>query len=231
MLSDPQEGNAYSYGRDNPLVVRDPSGKFALVDDGADFVVGGLIGGVVYSVPALYNGDFRWSAAGQSALTGGVIAWGVENAPISFGASLEVSSILTAAIWGGTAYGVGNALQQGIDVDEHNQSGFDLKEFGSQTLVGLAGAGFTEGLIPDAEIPGLSSGRDNWDAIGEGLETKLSNSTINNMSISSALKGAIGSQSANAYRTLGESLVDHESNALLSGNSTPQYYSDNTTIR
>ena len=54
-LSDPQQLNSYSYARNNPLALRDPSGKYSLA----------------LGAPLLFSGPAGWIIAGGLAIAGG----------------------------------------------------------------------------------------------------------------------------------------------------------------
>lgn len=55
--------------------------------------------------------------------------------------------------------------------------------------------------VPLTEVPGVSSGRGSMKSVAQGIRTKIANGTVSGMSLKTAVKGAIGSQVANAGRT------------------------------
>jgi hypothetical protein len=62
--------------------------------------------------------------------------------------------------------------------------------------------GLLEGAVPNAKIPVLSSGRNNWNSIGNGVETKMLAGLVKAMSLSTAVKSAVGMQAAGLYKTM-----------------------------
>lgn len=62
-------------------------------------------------------------------------------------------------------------------------------------------AGVAERVLPDAKVPGVSSGRGNMKATAQSVRTRIANGNANNISLKTAIKGAVGSQTADAYRT------------------------------
>jgi len=68
-----------------------------------------------------------------------------------------------------------------------------------------------------------SEGPNNWEGVMQGLH----NGALTNASIGTGIKAAVGSQAADAYRTLGGAALDLLSspyNYNVSPNSTQHYY-------
>jgi RHS repeat-associated protein len=207
LLSDPQQLNAYSYSRDNPIVHKDPSGNAFGVDDAAGFFGGGLVGAVSYvGVSAASGNQLTWGGLSGSFLTGGIIGWGLVNTPETLGVSNAVSASVTTGLIGGF---YGDVLKQGIDIKTGAQkTPYDPT---ASQVSGLSAAGsglLTEGLLPNAKIAGVTAGPNSFVAIGKSTATKVANGTISNVSFSTGVKTAVGSQAASLYKTLVGVLVD-----------------------
>ena len=202
-LADPQGMNSYSYARNNPLKYRDPDGKFFGVEDVAGFLIGGAVGvGVQATISYLAGQTPTWGEIGGAFISGGITGVGVANIPETGG----LSAIGAAALVGGASGLFGNGTKQIIDVSTGAQNGYNAKELGVSTGAGFVFGGLTEGLLPNAKIPGFSSGQGNMYAVGKGIETKFANGTISSVSGSTAFKSAIGSQASNAYKTIADLL-------------------------
>jgi hypothetical protein len=207
LLSDPEQLNAYSCSRDNPIVHRDPSGNAFVVDDAIGFVGGGLVGTASYLVVSAASGAplTRGGFAG-SFLTGGVIGWGLVNTPETLGVSNAVSASITTGLIGGF---YGDVLKQGVDISTGEQkTPYDAT---ASQVNGLytAGSGLlTEGMLNNARIAGMTTGPNSFVAIGKSTATKVANGTISNVSFSTGVKTAIGSQAASIYKTLVGVLLD-----------------------
>ena len=94
----------------------------------------------------------------------------------------------TGPIGAGLAGGAAtNATKQLLKNLTGKQCGYNATSFVADTAVG----GFT-GLIPGARILGVTGGRGNWNSIFKQMSTKLSNGTISNVSLQTALKMAGG---------------------------------------
>ena len=220
-LSDPQALNSYSYARNNPLLYTDPNGKAFGIDDIAGLVVGGLVGGSMQIGTSLVTHQpLTWGGVAGAATAGAIVGWGTANAPETLGASLGVSAeIAGAVLYGGIGSAAGNTIKQTIDLSTGDQQGgLNAKELGFNTAFGAISGGLTEGVLPEARIPGFSSGRGNMNAIGKSLETKMANGVVKNMSFNTAIKSAVGSQSSNAYKTLGTAAMDFAKNVYNSSN-------------
>ena len=208
ILLDPQQLNSYSFVRNNPINGTDPTGKIALVDDAIGFGIGAAVGFLTQvGVSLVTTGDLPTRGEiGGAMVTGGVIGWGAINTPATLGASNAVSAAIVTGTIGGF---YGNLTKQAIDVNMGEQTGgIDLMEANKSSLVTGLTAGALQRVVPSTKIPGLSSGRNNMNAIGKTIQTKMSNGTISNMSPGTGLKSAIGSQASDLYRTAVGGIVD-----------------------
>jgi RHS repeat-associated protein len=206
-LSDPQQLNSYAYARNNPVINRDPTGKAFGLDDAAGFALGGFVGSGIYLGESYFTGQpITAGGFGGSFVSGGILGWGAINTPETGGLSDAAAFALR---YGLTAGAVGNTVKQRVNIATGAQrSGFSVADLAGDTaFTGLttfvAGA-----VVPDAGIPGLSSGRGNMKAIGQAMETKLANGTIGSVSAATAFKSAIGSQGGDLYRTLTSIVAD-----------------------
>jgi RHS repeat-associated protein len=205
-LKNPQAQNSYSYANNNPITLSDPDGKIALIDDLAGFVGGGLVGTGVYALTSAFAGeDISWSGASGAFVTGGIIGWGAVNTPATLGASNAISAGIITGTIGGF---YGNLTTQAIDVGTGKQSSINLTQANNNAAVTGITSGVLQKVLPNAKIPGLSSGRGNMSAIGQSMQTKLSNGSIKNISPGTATRSAIGSQAADLYKTVGGAVVD-----------------------
>jgi hypothetical protein len=171
------------------------------LDDLAGIVGGAVVGVGVEAVKDYATGEqFTLGSAAGAAASGAIVGWGAVNAPETGG----LSAVAAASVAGGVGGAVGNAVKQGVDIATGDQkSSFSTKEVAVSGAVGAVLGGATEGALPDAKIPGLSSGRGNMKAVAQGVKTKIANGTAQNMSAKTAVKDAVGSQAASAYKTLG----------------------------
>jgi hypothetical protein len=60
------------------------------------------------------------------------------------------------------------------------------------------GIGAIGGSLPDLKIPGISSGSNNFNAIGKSIQTKLANGTISGATAATAGKALLGANVAGA---------------------------------
>ena len=205
VLTDPQSLNSYSYANDNPIVKSDPSGKIAGWDDAIASGVGALVNFDAYTIQTAIAGQPEtWAGAGNAVVTGAIMGEGIDNAPETGGTSIKaaLATIRAAATVGARAGFYGNATEQAINIAQGNQSGVNWNSLALSTGKGA----FTNVLlssVPDACLPGLSCGTANWNSLGAGMSTRLSNKTISNVSMQTSFKAAVGAQAASLYRTSG----------------------------
>lgn len=206
-LMDPQTLNSYSYAGNNPINRTDPTGKAFVIDDAIGFVGGGLIGAGVYALSSAIAGeDISWSGASGAFVTGGIIGWGAVNTPETLGASNAISASIITGMAGGF---YGDVTKQGIDIATGKQTGgLNYREIQNTSLITGATNGVLQGVLPEAKIPGVTSGQGNMNAVGQAMRTKAANGTISNISANTAFKSVAGSQAADLYRTSLSGVVD-----------------------
>jgi RHS repeat-associated protein len=200
VLTDPQSLNTYSYSVNNPIIKKDPSGKAFGVDDAAGFFGGGLVGAGAAAIADFSVGRRpTMSELTGAFVTGGIIGWGAVNTPETLGASNAISASIVTGLIGG---GYGDLAKQEIDLATGKQrGGLNANELESSALVTSFTNGALEGIVPNARIAGYSAGPGNMYATGRSMLTKASNGTISNVSFSTGVKSAVGSQVAGLYRT------------------------------
>jgi RHS repeat-associated protein len=176
--------NLYSYALNNPAIYTDPSGQVALLDDLILAGGGALVGLATQGVTDLLEGQRSDWQHYVGAAAGGAVG----------GLALEY----TGGIGSGFASGfTTNAVTQWLEIRSGKQCEFDVED-----LILDTGLGGLFGALPDLPIPKLSSGRNNWNAIGKSVRTKLSNETISNVSPKTAAKILVGSNVAGLNSTL-----------------------------
>jgi hypothetical protein len=202
-----QSLNSYSYANGNPITKSDPTGKAVGIDDAAGFIAGGVVGTAIYAGTSAFTGQpMSWGGVGGAFVSGGIGGVGLVNAPETGGLSVAVAY---AAVTGGAGGLFGNATKQGIDIATGAQkSELSWRELGGSFATGFVFGGLTEGSVPLARIPVLSSGRNSFYAIGQSAQTRIANGYASSMSFSTASKGAVGSQAANILRNLTAALLD-----------------------
>jgi RHS repeat-associated protein len=178
--------NSYTYALDNPGRYSDPSGYIA---GGDDLVLAG--GGLLIGIGVQVTTDFLAGHRSDwqhyvGAAYGGAVG----------GLALEYTAGNPVAI-GALASGTTNGVTQAIEAFSHPQCSFNAGQFALNTGLGAA-----FGALPDFEMFRLSSGQNNWNAIGKALRTKLSNGTIENISGSAAIKALIGANVAGVWATI-----------------------------
>lgn len=169
--------NLYGYVGQNPLNRIDPYGQYFGVDDAVFFFGGGLVGvGIQFIGDVALGQPLEWENYGGAFVGGAVGGW---------------SSLYLSPVGGGIAGGAaGNATKQLLKMLSGKQCGFDFSSLGVDSAIG----GLTAGLIPDVSVPGISSGRGNYNSIFKQIVTKANNGTINDISATTAMKMFVGNQ-------------------------------------
>ena len=203
-LDDPQSLNLYTYVGNNPLVRDDPDGHAFGLDDLIGAVAGATVGVAVEVVKDVATGQKITAGSVAGAAVGGALfGEGIVNAPETLGGSVVAAAALKGAVQGA----VSNAVQQGVDMATGEQKSFNGKALAVSTVAGAVTGGIAS-KVPLTKIPGISSGKGNMNAVAQAVRTKIANGTVAGMSVTTAIKGAIGGQVANAGRTAAETTAD-----------------------
>jgi hypothetical protein len=172
-------------------------------DDAIGFALGATIGAgleIAEHVAATGKLPTGGEVAG-AALTGGLVGVGVVNAPETAGASFGM------AVGGGAAL-AGNTLQQAIDIRTGEQQGYSLKSAVIDTTVGAVTGAVIPKVVGETAVSGVSAGRNSFKAVGQAVQTKVSNGTAARGSVTSGAKAAVGTQTSEAGRTGAGAVVD-----------------------
>jgi RHS repeat-associated protein len=165
LLTNPQLLNSYAYGRDNPILYKDPTGKFI-----PEAIVGGGIGGVVgAAIQAGY--DFASGKVSSPGTYAGAFTGGATYGAI-VGATDGASLLVTLAA-GGASGAVQSATTQGIALADGSQTSFDATGLFTDTGIGVIGAG-----IPGARISGVTAGRGSYLAVQKQIYSKLGTGSL-----------------------------------------------------
>jgi RHS repeat-associated protein len=177
-LSDPQLANSTSYGRDNPITNKDPDGKFINVVAGA--AIGDFVG-----VASLFVSDVRNH---QTSSVSDYIAAGL-------GGAVNGAAFASGEGWlyGVGGAGLGGAVQSTVSQGANYVKGAsDSFSVGQVIANGAAQAPF--GFIPGLRVPGITAGRNSFEAIGKNVFTRYDNGYINSFSMTTAGKIFVANQ-------------------------------------
>jgi type VI secretion system secreted protein VgrG len=173
-VSSSQSWNRYTYVRNNPVNLSDPTGKYVGIDDAVFAGVGLVVGLVAQGITDLVSGQVSdwedYAAAGAGGAVGGEAL--LYTGPIGAGAA------------GGLAT---NLTRQGLKNLTGKQEGFDAVSTAVDTGLGAA-----TGLLKIPKVPGVTAGKNNMNAVFKQMVTKAQNGTISNMETSTALKMVVG---------------------------------------
>ena len=123
-----------------------------------------------------------------------------------------VTTVRNGAVLGGASAGAGNFIQQQVDI-YGTVTPFSLTDLGVSTASGFVG-GSLVAPIGRFVVPGNPFGVNRFDGTYNALETKLNNGIIQNISMTSAVKGAIGAQVGELPKTLGQAAIDAQRKKL-----------------
>jgi RHS repeat-associated protein len=166
--------NLYSYALSNPPNRRDPYGLWALIDDLIFAGGGAMVGLVGQGLGDVFSGtrgsweDYLGAALG-GAIGGEVLLYG---GPVVAGAA------------GGAAT---NIIKQFIKNRTGKQCGYDALSYLVDT-----GIGTVTGLLPGFGLPGISSGRNSFNAIYKQMATKFETGQISRVTPQTASKMFVG---------------------------------------
>ena len=158
----------------NPVNNNDPMGLYVGVDDAIFAGGGALIGVGAQGLIDLYNGELSSWQNYVAAGVGGAVA----------GETLLYAGPVVAGAAGGAA---SNGTKQLLNMASGYQDTFDFGGLAFDTTVGAA-----TGLIPGAKVPGITQGRNSYNAIYKQMVTKFENGTISNVSTETAMKMFVG---------------------------------------
>jgi RHS repeat-associated protein len=192
--------NFYAYVGNNPTNMRDPLGLWAGIDDLIFAGGGALVGIAGQGIGDLISGNL----SGWEDYTGAAIG----------GAAGGEALLYTGPVGAGAIGGaVTNLTKQGLKNLSGKQCGFDGKSFVFDTGVGAA-----TGFIPGARVPGVTSGRNSYNAIYKQMVTKFENGTISDVSAGTAAKMFAG-------RAVDKALVPGTGAAAAAGVGGAGYFS------
>jgi RHS repeat-associated protein len=174
--------NYYSYVLNNPENYVDPSGLVALADDLVLAGGGAIIGLGVQAASDLVS----WHRSDWQHYVGAAAGGAIGGLSVEY-----TGGALTGALTGTTT----NAVTQSLEMLSGNQAAcFNYLSNLADTGIGAIG-----GFIPDIEIiPGLSAGRNSYNAIAKTIRTQLRNGTRQTVGTRAAAKALIGRNIAGA---------------------------------
>lgn len=158
--------NLYMFNQNDPINHADPEGTWTGIDDGIAILGGGIAGVIGQGIGDLITGSSPHWEDYAGAFVGGAAAGET---------LLYTGNPVLAGAAGGAA---GNLTKQGLKNLTGEQCGFDWGSLAYDTGTGAA-IGW---LVPGNEIPGVTSGRNSWQAVAKTASTKLENGTIDNIS-------------------------------------------------
>jgi RHS repeat-associated protein len=188
-LADPQLMNSTSYGRDNPVTNKDPDGNFVNV------LAGAIIGDFVGIGSQLYSDV----SVGQTSSVSQYIAAGLGGA--ASGAAVASGE---GWLYGVGGAGLGGAVQSTVSQGASYVNGTS-NSFAMSQVISTAASQAPFGLIPGlSRVPGISAGRNNFEAIGKNVFTRYDNGYINNIGFNTAAKIFTGNMVRNAPQNVAQ---------------------------
>ena len=168
--------NLYGYCGGDPVSGIDPEGYWSGVDDAVFLIGGALVGIAAQAISDYVSGEKpSWEKYAGAALGGAV--------------SGEVLLYAGPVVAGMAGSAVSNGATQLLNMkyDSSNKKSFDYGDFVGDTVIG----GLT-GLIGGSKIPGITTGRNSFNAIFKQMTTKFANKTISKVSVQTAMKMFVG---------------------------------------
>jgi RHS repeat-associated protein len=170
-----QSINAYSYVYNNPLNLRDPYGLYAGIDDAVFAGGGALIGVAGQGIADLIT----WNFSGWESYTGAAVGGALAGETLLYTAN----PVLAGAVAGGAS----NVTRQRLRMFSGKQCKFDI-----ESLLWDTGVGAALGFIPGPKVPGITSGKGNFNFIFKQMTTKLGSGQIANLRFQTAAKMFVG---------------------------------------
>lgn len=196
--------NLYGYAYDSPMDYVDPSGMVVGVDD-AILAGGGALVGLAFQAG---TDLLTWHRSDWQHYVGAGFGGAVGGLALEYTGGIGTGALGSAS---------GNAVTQSLEVLSGKQCSFSFTQLGASALVG-AGAG---GLVPEVEVPGITEGPNNYNAIAQQIRTKLANQTISNVSARTAGKMLAGSAVGDSASNLVGGLVQTGAEEALAGRKPP----------
>ena len=185
----------YTYVGNDPLDRTDPSGNCPNCLTAGIGAIAGAVGGLLVQGGAdLISGELSSFDDYAGAFVGG----GTAGAVLGF-----TGNPILAGAAGGAA---GNATKQGVGNLTGNQSGFSAGQLAKGTAIGAVTGGVLKG-IGNVKVPGITGGRNSFDAIAKAAQTKLANGTIGSVSATTVGKGAAAGVTGDLARTGAEAAL------------------------
>ena len=185
----------YTYVGNDPLDRTDPSGNCPNCLTAGIGASAGAVGGLLVQGGAdLISGELSSFDDYAGAFVGG----GTAGAVLGF-----TGNPILAGAAGGAA---GNATKQGVGNLTGNQSGFSAGQLAKGTAIGAVTGGVLKG-IGNVKVPGITGGRNSFDAIAKAAQTKLANGTIGSVSATTVGKGAAAGVTGDLARTGAEAAL------------------------
>jgi len=174
ILSDPQNLNSYAYARNNPIVYRDPNGKFGVL---ALMGIGALVGVTSQAIQD-YASDqpFQWQNY-VGAAAGGAVG------SLALVGSVAIGLPFAPNIAGGVGSATKEAISQSLMVLTDEGSQFNGSKVFSQGLIG-----FGTSFLPIPKVAGVTVGQNSFNAINKQIVAKLAGNTIQNFTVQTGSK-------------------------------------------
>jgi RHS repeat-associated protein len=172
---DAGDSNLYRYVKNHPTNGTDPSGLWFGLDDLLFTAGGALVGVGSQLIHDALTGEPLTAANYISAAAGGAVG----------GEALLYTGPVGAGAAGGA---VTNAVRQGINIYNGDQQGFDVVGLGLETATGAA----LGKVIKGPRLPGITSGRNNYNALYRTMVTNANSGRWGRISSTTACKVFIG---------------------------------------
>jgi RHS repeat-associated protein len=171
LLADPQKLNYYGYGRDNPIVQKDPNGKFSQI------LAGAVIGDVVAIGMQLYTDVSSHQTSG----VGTYVAVGLGGA--ANGAYLAATDGRAGVFGAFLQGGLQSSVSQASNYLNGSSDTFSLSQVGVDAL-----SNAPYGLIPGLQVKGITYGRNSYESIAKSIFTKYDKGYISRIGLQTAGK-------------------------------------------